>query len=947
MKYRESSSDSFSVPERWPRSADGPLLWGDVSRDSADFSLERLLLPLATLLLRRSSGTADGPITATFHDAMDEEVLGTKGNREEEQQPPHKRRTSERFESKGPAGETLHWATREGHQHNHQLKDSLWASASSVADASRREGARYVPPATPKGGGPPSSDRGATGLGRPSSHPQNMAPEPSMPRGIATSADGPEASSISRKPFTPSARKNQEPKVPTSKSPSPMPKAQMSLAREDLLNYLRDQTIKANEERRQRAVQAAAAAHRPGEGLRLFVASIPTAKQRARSQPPMMRDAHEVVVASPMVAQPNRLKAEMTSDSAGEKHAMAEKKGTTTRSKDTSNDLPKERELREKGIGTAAAAANSPKAVFGPVAASTILSSLMGEPPAEQQHGKAEDEQKAACAAFVTLMEEPPSGRRRESKEGSFSSTVASTLYSTQQSRTGELCSKHDFDPAIGKCLHAQQDLLPPDRQQHMQGPMAPFGTGFSWGEGKQGTPCRRRTTKLLTVPLDPVVPLVVQMPPSNTESDDRRIHTDTFEGRSDELLKGLSGVNEGGGDSSPVLRSAILDPYASPMAHIRAPHSVFWGRTGAIGANGTPMVSPRLNAGPSGLGTGRTVDDLGVQRQSDLPFGVERHFQLSPNIALRSMDMGEIAGGEKGSNWRDKGEQLRTGARKFFGTPSLPTREPMPQGSQPTKLRDDIEKLRAFAKQRRGWSADTATREAPQVRPSRPVSDNSSPTRQSQPHRWQELSLGGLSGGAGKSPGITEIGDQPRLARQKAVGRSGTPMLVLRPLVHGLHTPQYTRSNLCRNVCPSDSFPAGFLSRQRHSSGKEEREGFDAGGNLHMMSSSISNCEGWDPLTHAGACGPVVVTMQETCPPSGMIQLWGREGAGAAGGPTVASFQDWAGDAESIGCENGWSPGMKCRRAENMHRIVEGEENPRSMEEWRRQGRGDKGTTE
>ncbi|KAL8446249.1 hypothetical protein Emed_005204 [Eimeria media] len=375
-------------------------------------------------------------------------------------------------------------------------------------------------------------------------------------------------------------------------------------------------------------------------------------------------------------------------------------------------------------------------------------------------------------------VSERPKQRRRDTEEESFGSTEASSIYKLPQEESGlrngqQPPHRHDHS-SLGATTHHHHHHCPlslhktHEEQRDLLNPSSGLASGAAPAEEwKKGSPCRKRSAKLLEVPPEPVIPVVVQPPPPEDSSKgeghrDRNSAFDPAENRENnrsEVYLPQHHETERAGrkalrSPSPVERSAVLDPFASPSAQSKPPpHSVFWGRAGAFGASGTPMVSPRLLAGQNG--SRKAVDDSGVQRQSELPFGVERRFQASPNITLRCIDTSELEGGDATptKNWRDRGERMNAGSKQFFGTPSVLSRDPNLQGPS-GKMRDDINRLRELAVQRRGKCMDSTTANKEEARLSgkkgaSPVPISGSPPPHTPVREWW--------------PHLTPLGESPR----------------------------------------------------------------------------------------------------------------------------------------------------------------------------------------
>ncbi|KAL8446927.1 hypothetical protein Emag_004533 [Eimeria magna] len=497
-----------------------------------------------------------------------------------------------------------------------------------------------------------------------------------------------------KKPFSPIATKKQ-PQRPGGiisgfkGAASPEATALTNLARQDLLKHLQEQTAKAKEQLRQQQAAEATTSKRGREGHCLGGLEGLTFKDinddGSQQQQSWIHGFH---------AKPLRTSSPKFAKSEGARQA---------------SPLCAH---HKRVVGSSGVASTSPGR--GQAESGRVRHDSPGREKAEE-------------------MSERPKQRRRDTEEESFGSTEASSICKAPQEDSGirngqQPPHKHDHSPLRATTHHHHHCPLNLHKGHGDQRDLVPPSSGLGSGaepaeEWKKGTPCRRRSSKLLEVPPEPVIPVVVQPPPpENSRAGeghrDRNSAFDPAENRENnrpEVFPPQQHEPERAGmkaqrSPSPVERSAVLDPFASPSAQSKPPpHSVFWGRAGAFGASGTPMVSPRLLASQNG--SRKAVDDSGVQRQSELPFGVERRFQPSPNITLRCIDTSELEGGDAApaKNWRDRGERMHAGAKQFFGTPSVYSRDPNLQGPS-GKMRDDINRLRELAVQRRGKCMDSTS---------------------------------------------------------------------------------------------------------------------------------------------------------------------------------------------------------------------------------------------
>ncbi|KAL8437967.1 hypothetical protein ACSSS7_000537 [Eimeria intestinalis] len=495
-----------------------------------------------------------------------------------------------------------------------------------------------------------------------------------------------------KKPLSPAATKKQ-PELPGGVisgfqgAPSPEATTLTNLTRQDLLKHLQEQTAKAKEQLRQQQAREATPTKRGREG-RGFEGLGDTKNDNSQQQQVWMH-------------------------------------GTLPEALRTSSSKPVKFEcVSFQGARQASPLSAPHKPVVG---SSGVASTSPSRGQVESGRGRVD----SPARGKAEEVSERPKHRRRETEEESFDSTEASSIYKAPRDETGtkngqQPPHRHDHS-LLGAGVHHHPHcplyLHKAHAEQHDLAPPSPGGASgaATAEEWKKGPPCRGPSSKLLEVPPEPVIPVVVQPPPpeDKSQSEGNRDRNSAFHpSENGENIRPevnpphrqSEGARAQGKQRSPspVERSAILDPFASPSAQSKPPpHSVFWGRAGAFGASGTPMVSPRLLSGQHE--SRKAVDDSGVQRHSELPFGVERLFQPSPNITLRCIDTSELEGegAAWAKNWRDRGERMHAGAKQFFGTPSVLSRDPNLHGPS-GKMRDDINRLRELAVQRRGKAVNS-----------------------------------------------------------------------------------------------------------------------------------------------------------------------------------------------------------------------------------------------
>ncbi|KAL8274314.1 hypothetical protein Esti_001768 [Eimeria stiedai] len=698
-----------------------------------------------------------------------------------------------------------------------------------------------------------------------------------------------------KKPLSPTATKKQPQRpgdviIGLKASGSPEATALTNLARQDLLKHLQEQTAKAKEQLRQQQDAEATILKRgrEGRGLRSFEGSVfgDTKNDNSQQQQSWMRRIH---------AEPLR----------------------------TSSPKP----TKSEGVSIQGARQASPLCAHHKL---VMRSSGVAPPSAGRGQGESGRARLDSSArGKAEEGSERPKQRRRETEEESFGSTEASSIYKATREESGirtgqQPPHRHDHSP-LGAAMHhhrhcplnlhkvheEQHDLLPPP-----PGLASGAATAEEW---KKETPCRKRSSKLLEVPPEPVIPVVVQPPPpadNNTEGEGNRDRNSAFDpaekrensGREAFLAhhqpKG-AGAKAQQRSPSPAVRSVVLDPFASPSAQSKSPpHSVFWGRAGAFGASGTPMVSPRLPAGPNG--SRKAVDDSEVHRQSELPFGVERRFQPSPNITLRCIDTSELEAGDAASanNWRDRGDPMHAGAKQFFGTPFVLSRDPKLQGPS-GKMRNDINRLRELAVQRRGKCMDSKSANKEEARLSMknaaspqpspvPISYSPpphTPIREGCPHLtplgesslaeaaedsdkslgewrgWMRAQDADVARILGPPPGFKEIiGDLSRAAvaenQSGAQATGDTPIVIVTPLrLSPGRSPEAHARSPGRSQSPGLVTIGGIPLSSAGNSGLDTSES----GEAHYGGATGLGIEGMfdtaEQAAGAGAEGPIIVT--------------------------------------------------------------------------------------
>lgn len=820
-----ASPQAFAVPDSWIGGrGGGEAPWRRFS-EGMDPSLQRLWVSLASVLMKPSAGDDDVSHELSFGVSKDEEGLGGGGGSLgiEERLRTHKKRglreASGHTGEKASPPEAQTKAARGQERVSHGTQDGHWVPVGFRAEVFRRHpGDREVFAGVSQGRGP-SQPFDDAHVHENSSQVQKAAKEPAI-----------------------SAAAKREP----SGSSSSRLKAQISSTREELLKYLQEQSAKTSQQRRAEELLDAAAGGESREPRELGSLELLDVGERVRGASPWPREEFKSPELTTQAFQPSAADHALHRTTAVD--LAVEGGGPGAHGALRSRELPESREQVIGACGRRAAAASAAK-----------------DKPENWQEGVLLCNERGGSRNFEGRLHAAGQG---EVLGESFSSTVASSSWpSSQQEPLAEgrpLLRDHSV-PLRQRHRPIMHESHEPEEPGDAGNAVHSSAIGASLVEKTRTGPmtCRRRT-RLLTVSLDPSLPILLQSPPSEPEGLNRNSAFDRPQpqGESPDLLQQLGGPKPGDNKGSPVQRAALLDPYASPLAATREPHSVFWGRSGAFGASGTPMVSPRQLEGAQGL----TRDDIDLQRKSALPFGTERFFQKSPNVTLRSVGIdGSAQGGVELASWRDRGERMHTGARKFFGTPSLDCRQlQVSSGQDGKKMREDIARLREFALRRRGRCADpkpvTASTEAstraPQqslhgetaVRPWAPRGDSDAEDLCRHPPagraEWADevAALAGL-GRKGFS--------RPHFARQGGIGGGrNTPMVAIQSL-EGASSPEHTNT---RSLSPirrhADSVSVNFLRRHRHSLGAAQTD-VDPGELFYRDSSvgtSGSPWEGWDP---------------------------------------------------------------------------------------------------
>ncbi|CDI81973.1 hypothetical protein, conserved [Eimeria praecox] len=268
-----------------------------------------------------------------------------------------------------------------------------------------------------------------------------------------------------------------------------------------------------------------------------------------------------------------------------------------------------------------------------------------------------------------------------------------------------------------------QQQQHPVQPQKHQPGLPASMKGSSSREDKNQGgktLPCQP-PVKVPQPPICPGVLIVLrQTTPPGERGEGKRDATPIDANKQNSTPdRGIVNADIGGGTAFPLHHTLVLDPFADPDQQQKPRHSVLWGRSKAIGANGTPMISPRHKTRTSSLGAGGTASGIGAQRQSPLAFQPERHTQRSPTIAARPTKGEGSRGDPSKKDWMDRGECMHAGPKQFFGIPSVPLRDSTTQGKHAGNDGDAEQKLQAFAMWRRGRRVNTAGQESSERKPS------------------------------------------------------------------------------------------------------------------------------------------------------------------------------------------------------------------------------------
>lgn len=294
---------------------------------------------------------------------------------------------------------------------------------------------------------------------------------------------------------------------------------------------------------------------------------------------------------------------------------------------------------------------------------------------------------------------------------------------------------------------------------------------------------------------MDPGVPILLQKvtaPEERGRGDCRAAPNDLNKQNNTIPGRGVERVHAGR-TASPEQRLPVLGPFTAWSQQPNKPSSsVSWGRSKAIGANGTPMVSPRKKGRTSSLGHGEKSNETGLHRESALTFDSEMHFQRPPNITFRTIPGEGTRGKVLGEDSMDRRECTHMSNKQLFGAPSLPSRDSTTQrrqGDNDTEERH--EKLRDFAMWRRGRRIDNGGLEfSGRIPPPKP-----DPTvRLGKPGGLQEGQVADYNektmhpsacraASTGHAKNIAEVcGERRSAARPGASGAEGPSVLLTRP---------------------------------------------------------------------------------------------------------------------------------------------------------------------
>ncbi|CDJ36253.1 LOW QUALITY PROTEIN: uncharacterized protein EMH_0071630 [Eimeria mitis] len=295
-------------------------------------------------------------------------------------------------------------------------------------------------------------------------------------------------------------------------------------------------------------------------------------------------------------------------------------------------------------------------------------------------------------------------------------------LQQQQQHHPLKSQQQHPPHPLHYRIQQQQQQQLYPVQHQQQQQPELPVPTRRSnlreEKEGRGRSPGWQPLVKVQRSPADPAAPTMLQqvMPAEASEGREPPGDFADFSRQGYTLGRGVDRLQVGGvaANASPVQTCPVLDPFAAAGQQQNRISPVLWGRSNAIGANGTPMVSPRSRERTSSLGTRRTAAGIGVYRQSPLLRGPERHFQRPPSMtAVTLKEEGRRGEHLAGHERLDRGGCMHSGSKEFFESPSLPSRHPTTQGKQAdTTAEQRHQKLHEFAMWRRGRRISTASTE-------------------------------------------------------------------------------------------------------------------------------------------------------------------------------------------------------------------------------------------
>ncbi|CDJ49430.1 hypothetical protein, conserved [Eimeria brunetti] len=698
-------------------------------------------------------------------------------------------------------------------------------------------------------------------------------------------------------------------------SPPSPPMAPSEGAHQSLLSYLEEQTHKGSQEHPraaagafQAAIPIVAAASRPA---RAAAAPVLVIKKRASSQPPSHKAPRSTVLFGTSSNPPDRLLAQAT--------PKAEQKTThdgEPNSPEISSDNSLERDLAmliqalgqaRQGDTNGSALGEGPRGASstGGPASAAAAGGTGGQPLTGQLHLHKEGNLHNSTQSSDSHVISQPFVERMTYKRGQETPFAQNGHYYYQQVSSGperdpqqhqkqqQLLQHHLLHHQKQQEQHAAQHQQ--QQHHHLGFSGSTRGSISSGGQGgsERSAPLQPQLG-VMRAAMDPALPIVLQQltgreqrqqpPASSTDPNNQK-------SKQERGAEYGHACNAAAGPASPVHRSAVLDPFAAADEQHKPSPSVVWGRSKAIGANGTPMVSPRKrdrtsSLGPGGAGLPDVAD--GRIKSGLLPCGPERHFPRSPSAAPRG-DKGEGPRGEGvgEEDWLGRGACMHAGPKHFFGTPAPPPRDhaPMQENHTGNTAEQAYQKLHDFAMWRRGRPKGSVGGEAaaggPRVQPhptpaNLPEPRACMPVRHIAGHGEQDKHLcaprAASAGRSGKGIGEQGPGGMLPPARRGASAAEGpsTPggpphLLILKPgessqlpSPQGGSSSRLSSSGSARPIepcCPRHSSPTPAPAEE--TAGRRQHPPCRGPQQQRVLHANNGNSwESWEPLLQEGTEG-------------------------------------------------------------------------------------------